>query len=253
MASCPCSGASNPQRLCLSDITFSFRRVFNACARYVDQGGGKRPGPSSCIITVRFHSLSPGAFAIYLEPWHADVEVKYLYHRHHFFISSVCRFFLSCARITAARSTGPATCFTHFGSQIFSCAGWRPRRSGRCSVLPKPLACRRPFVCFENSIVCSLNPAVTIHTAKSLIVSTSSAQQSHSLTLDRIYVTACRYEAEGKARKTIMARDLWFQVLESQIETGTPYLLYKVTHFCGLGDSQNIHFSDKLPSGRCQR
>ena len=56
----------------------------------------------------------------------------------------------------------------------------------------------------------------------------------------------CRYEAEGKARKTILARDLWFQVLESQIETGTPYLLYKVTYFCGLSDRRSKCFNDKV-------
>ncbi len=36
-----------------------------------------------------------------------------------------------------------------------------------------------------------------------------------------------KYEKEGKARKTINAQDLWFKILESQIETGTPYMLYK--------------------------
>lgn len=36
-----------------------------------------------------------------------------------------------------------------------------------------------------------------------------------------------RYEAEGKGRKTIKARELWEKILESQIETGTPYMLYK--------------------------
>lgn len=36
-----------------------------------------------------------------------------------------------------------------------------------------------------------------------------------------------KYEAEGKARKTIRAQELWFAVVESQIETGTPYMLYK--------------------------
>jgi ribonucleoside-diphosphate reductase alpha subunit len=36
-----------------------------------------------------------------------------------------------------------------------------------------------------------------------------------------------KYEREGKARKTIKAQDLWFEILESQIETGTPYMLYK--------------------------
>jgi ribonucleotide reductase alpha subunit len=36
-----------------------------------------------------------------------------------------------------------------------------------------------------------------------------------------------QYEQEGKARKTVKAQDLWFAILESQIETGTPYILYK--------------------------
>lgn len=36
-----------------------------------------------------------------------------------------------------------------------------------------------------------------------------------------------KYESEGKARKTIKAQELWFAILESQIETGTPYILYK--------------------------
>ena len=36
-----------------------------------------------------------------------------------------------------------------------------------------------------------------------------------------------KYETEGKARKVVLARDLWFQILDAQMETGTPYLLYK--------------------------
>ena len=36
-----------------------------------------------------------------------------------------------------------------------------------------------------------------------------------------------RYESEGRARKTINARDLWYKILDSQMETGTPYMLYK--------------------------
>lgn len=36
-----------------------------------------------------------------------------------------------------------------------------------------------------------------------------------------------KYESEGRARRTIPARELWTAVLESQIETGTPYILYK--------------------------
>ena len=36
-----------------------------------------------------------------------------------------------------------------------------------------------------------------------------------------------KYEKEGKARKTVKAQDLWFEILEAQIETGNPYILYK--------------------------
>ena len=36
-----------------------------------------------------------------------------------------------------------------------------------------------------------------------------------------------KYETENKGRKTIKARDLWFQILDAQMETGTPYLVYK--------------------------
>jgi ribonucleotide reductase alpha subunit len=36
-----------------------------------------------------------------------------------------------------------------------------------------------------------------------------------------------RYESDGKARKTVNARDLWFKILDAQMETGTPYILYK--------------------------
>jgi ribonucleotide reductase alpha subunit len=36
-----------------------------------------------------------------------------------------------------------------------------------------------------------------------------------------------KYDSDGKARKTISARDLWFKILDAQMETGTPYILYK--------------------------
>lgn len=36
-----------------------------------------------------------------------------------------------------------------------------------------------------------------------------------------------KYEREGKARKTIKAQALWFEILEAQIKTGTPYMLFK--------------------------
>ncbi len=47
---------------------------------------------------------------------------------------------------------------------------------------------------------------------------------THSAEFEALYT---KYEAEGKGRKTIKAQDLWFKILESQIETGTPYMLYK--------------------------
>lgn len=47
---------------------------------------------------------------------------------------------------------------------------------------------------------------------------------THSEAFDALYL---QYEKEGKARKTIKARDLWYAILEAQIETGTPYMLYK--------------------------
>ena len=46
----------------------------------------------------------------------------------------------------------------------------------------------------------------------------------HSETFEALYI---KYETEGKGRKTIKARELWEKILESQIETGTPYMLYK--------------------------
>jgi ribonucleoside-diphosphate reductase alpha chain len=47
---------------------------------------------------------------------------------------------------------------------------------------------------------------------------------THGAEFEALYT---KYEAEGKGRKTVKAQDLWFKVLESQIETGTPYMLYK--------------------------
>jgi len=48
--------------------------------------------------------------------------------------------------------------------------------------------------------------------------------ETHSEEFEALYT---KYEAEGKGRKTIKARELWEKILESQIETGTPYMLYK--------------------------
>ena len=48
-----------------------------------------------------------------------------------------------------------------------------------------------------------------------------------------------QYEAEGKGRKTIKAQQLWFAVLDSQVETGTPYMLYK-DHCNSKSNQQNL-------------
>jgi len=47
---------------------------------------------------------------------------------------------------------------------------------------------------------------------------------THSEAFEALYT---KYEQEGKGRKTIKARSLWEKIMESQIETGTPYMLYK--------------------------
>ena len=46
----------------------------------------------------------------------------------------------------------------------------------------------------------------------------------HSKEFDKLYT---KYEKEGKGRKSIKARELWEKILEAQIETGNPYMLYK--------------------------
>jgi ribonucleoside-diphosphate reductase alpha subunit len=48
-----------------------------------------------------------------------------------------------------------------------------------------------------------------------------------------------KYESEGKARKTIKAQHLWFAILDSQMETGTPYMLYK-DHCNRKSNQQNL-------------
>ena len=45
-----------------------------------------------------------------------------------------------------------------------------------------------------------------------------------------------QYISEGKYTKKMLARDLWFKVLDSQMETGTPYLLYKAA--CNIQSNQ---------------
>src|SRR6478735_9326854 len=132
-------------------------RVYNDTARYVDQGGGKRKG----------------SFAIYLEPWHADVFD-----------------FLALKKNHGKEEMRARDLFY---------AMWIP-----------DLFMQR----VENNEMWSLfcpNEAPGL-------------AEVWGEDFERLYQ---KYEKEGKARRQVKAQDLWFEILESQIETGTPYILYK--------------------------
>ncbi|NBV07835.1 MAG: ribonucleoside-diphosphate reductase subunit alpha [Flavobacteriia bacterium] len=132
-------------------------RVFNDTARYVDQGGGKRKG----------------SFAIYIEPWHADVFD-----------------FLDLKKNHGKEEQRARDLFY---------ALWIP-----------DLFMKRVE---ENGLWTLMCP----HECPGLA-------DTHSEAFEALYT---KYESEGKGRKTIKAQDLWFKIMESQIETGTPYMLYK--------------------------
>ena len=132
-------------------------RVFNNTARYVDQGGGKRNG----------------SFAIYLEPWHADVED-----------------FLKLKLNTGAEEERARDLFY---------ALWI-----------SDLFMRRVEADSTWSLFCpSEAPGLA---------------DVWGQAFEDLYTS---YEAKGVARKVVSARKLWFQILDTQMETGTPYLLYK--------------------------
>lgn len=132
-------------------------RVFNDTARYVDQGGGKRKG----------------AFAIYLEPWHADIFE-----------------FLQLKKNHGKEEMRARDLFY---------ALWIP-----------DLFMKRVKEDGEWSLFCP-NEAPGLH-------------ETYGEEFERLYE---KYEREGRARKVVRAQDLWFEILESQVETGTPYMLYK--------------------------
>jgi ribonucleoside-diphosphate reductase alpha chain len=132
-------------------------RVFNDTARYVDQGGGKRKG----------------AFAIYLEPWHADVFEFLDLRKNH----------------GKEEMRARDLFFALWMSDLFM---------------------KRVEANGEWSLFCP-NEAPGL-------------SECWGAEFEKLYTS---YEAAGKARKTIKAQELWFKILESQIETGTPYLLYK--------------------------
>ena len=132
-------------------------RVFNDTARYVDQGGGKRKG----------------AFAIYLEPWHADVFD-----------------FLDLRKNHGKEEMKARDLFY---------ALWIP-----------DLFMKRVEQNGSWSLFCP-------NEAKGLA-------DTWGEEFEALYE---KYEREGKARKTVKAQDLWFSIIEAQIETGNPYMLYK--------------------------
>lgn len=132
-------------------------RVFNDTARYVDQGGGKRKG----------------AFAIYLEPWHADVFE-----------------FLDLRKNHGKEELRARDLFY---------ALWMP-----------DLFMKRVEADGDWSLFCP-NEAPGL-------------SECFGEKFEQLYA---QYEQEGRARRTVKAQELWFAILDAQIETGTPYLLYK--------------------------
>jgi len=144
-------------------------RVFNDTARYVDQGGGKRKG----------------AFAIYLEPWHADIYEFLSLKKNHgkeenrardlFYALWVCDLFMK---------------------RVEDNGDW---------TLMCPNECPGLFETWGEEF-------------------------------EKLYT---KYEAEGKGKKTVKAQHLWNAVIESQIETGVPYMLYK-DHANRKSNQQNL-------------
>ncbi|WKK66182.1 ribonucleoside-diphosphate reductase subunit alpha [Lutimonas zeaxanthinifaciens] len=132
-------------------------RVFNDTARYVDQGGGKRKG----------------SFAVYIEPWHADIFQ-----------------FLDLKKNHGKEEMRARDLFY---------AMWMP-----------DLFMKRVEEDGEWTLMC---PNECPH-----------LYDTYGDEFEKLYTG---YEKVGKGRKTIKARELWEKILEAQIETGNPYMLYK--------------------------
>ena len=131
-------------------------RVYNATARYVNQGGKRN-----------------GSFAVYLEPWHADIENFLEMRKNHGDEEMKARDLFYALWVPDL-----------FMERVESNGKWT-------------LMC--PDECPGLSDVYG----------------------------DKFKELYSKYESENKGKKVINARDLWFQILDSQMETGTPYLLYK--------------------------
>ena len=132
-------------------------RVFNNTARYIDQGGGKRNG----------------SFAIYLEPWHPDIEDFLELKKNHGDEELKARDLFYALWISDL-----------FMERVKTNAKW---------CLFCPYECPGLADCYGDEFVALYE----------------------------------KYETEQKARKVVNARDLWFKILDAQMETGTPYILYK--------------------------
>ena len=132
-------------------------RVFNNTARYVDQGGNKRPG----------------AFAIYLEPWHPDVFE-----------------FVDLRKNHGKDEVRARDLFL---------AMWVP-----------DLFMKRVEKNEDWSLMC---PAEAPGLA-----------DCYGEEFEELYE---RYEREGRAKRSVKAQKLWYAILEAQIETGNPFMLYK--------------------------
>ncbi len=132
-------------------------RVFDVTSRYVDQGGGKRPG----------------AFAVYIEPWHADIFDV-----------------LDLKKNTGKEEQRARDLF--YGLWICDLFMKRVEEDGDWSLMC-PNQCPGLSDCFGEEF-------------------------------EKLYK---KYEKEGKVVKTIKARQLWNAILDAQVETGTPYMLYK--------------------------
>jgi ribonucleoside-diphosphate reductase alpha chain len=144
-------------------------RVFNDTARYVDQGGGKRKG----------------SFAIYLEPWHADIFE-----------------FLDLKKNHGKEEMRARDLF--YALWIPDLFMKRVKNNGTWSLFCPNEAAGLADVWGDD--------------------------------FEQLYE---KYEAEGRARKKVRAQELWFAIVESQIETGTPYMLYKDA--CnGKSNQQNL-------------
>jgi ribonucleoside-diphosphate reductase alpha chain len=132
-------------------------KVFNNTAKYVDQGGGKRNG----------------SFAIYLEPWHADIENFLQMRKNHGDEDLKARDLFYALWIPDL-----------FMERVKADGQWTLMCPDECPGLADVYG-------------------------------------------DEFKELYTNYETSGKGRKTIKARELWFQVMDAQMETGTPYLCYK--------------------------